>query len=283
MPALLEKLLKLAAPGPDAASLGVQSVLHKARQADIVRDPFPHIVIPNALDPALYSRLEAEFPSDEAMLQGRPAGNNVKHFYGSCEVLKDERISPLWRNFFQYHTSARFYREMLGLFGADIRTLHPKLEKRMNKKLKDLKVGVRRMDPSAEAIMECQFGINSPVLENPSSVRGPHIDGPDTLYQCMLYFRREDDRADGNLELYRFNEGADLSAATPKAIDPDLVSRAATVPYEKNMLIVFLNSPRSLHGVSPRGVTALTRRYVGILCDLPLKIFPRQLSRALPA
>ena len=261
-----------------ALALGVQSILNKARAKEIVREPFPHLVIRDALDLKLYERLAAEFPSDETMMRGKQAGNNKKHFYGACAVLTDEKISPLWRNFFKFHVSNHFYQEMLTLFGRQIRELHPELETRLKKKMKNLRTGVRRADLSAEAFMDCQFAINSAVLENSSTVRGPHLDGPDTLYQCMLYFRDERDRAGGDLEFYRFKEGIDLSTISPKAIDPSLVSKMVTIPYEKNTLIVFLNSQRSLHGVSHRAVTPFTRRYVGILCDLPMKIFPRRIS-----
>lgn len=236
-----------------AAALGVQSLLKKARSADVVTDPFPHLVIRQALDTSLYERLAAEFPSDEIMMKGKTPGNNKKHFYGACSVLTDERISPAWRNFFKYHVSNHFYQEILRLFNRPVRERFPELERRLGKKLKRLRTGIRRMDESvAEALLDCQFGINSPVLDQSSTVRGPHIDGPDTLYQCMLYFREEHDNAGGDLELYRFKDGIDLSTITPKAIDSSLVSKAATVPYEKNTLIVFLNSPRSLHGVSPQ-------------------------------
>ncbi len=261
-----------------AGALGVQSILHNARVEDVIEDPFPHLVIQEALDPALYERLASEFPSDDILTMGKNPGNNKKHFFGARAALTDDRISPLWRNFFEYHVSGHFYREVVRLFDRQIRRLYPDLPARLKKDLKRLRTGVRRADLSAEAFTDCQFAINSPVSENSSTVRGPHLDGPDTLYQCMLYFRDERDTAGGDLELYRFKEGADLSAVGPKAIDPALVSRVKTVAYEKNTMIVFLNSPRSLHGVSYRSVTPFTRRYVGILCDFPMKIFPRRLT-----
>lgn len=251
----------------------VQSVLHKARKADIVKDPFPHLVIPNALDPDLYARLEAEFPANGVIQKdGKEAGDNKKHFYGAAKALSDGRVSALWKDFFNFHLSERFYREVLSLFDEEIQALYPDLESRLKKPLKELKTGIRRLNSSAEALLDCQFAINTPVSE-PSSVRGPHLDGPQTLYQCLLYFRNDREAAGGDLELYRFKEGVDLSTITPKAVDPSLVSKAAAVPYEKNTLIAFLNSPRSLHGVSPRAATPLTRRYFNALCDLKTDVY----------
>ena len=256
------------------ASKTIPSVLGKARAADIVREPFPHLVIHEALDSDFYEKLAAEFPRDEiVMREGKKDRGNQKHFYGAAKALADERVSVLWKDFFRHHLSDGFYGEMLELFDREIRWLYPDLEDRLNKELKDLKTGLRRSDMSAEAMLDCQFAINTPVLE-PSSVRGPHLDGAQTFYQCLLYFRDDRDDAGGDLELYRFKEGVDLSAVTPKAIEKNLVSKAVTVPYRKNTLIAFLNSPRSLHGVSPRAATPFTRRYFNALCDLTTDLYP---------
>ena len=255
------------------ASKTIPSVLGKARSSDIVREPFPHLVIHEALDSDFYERLAAEFPRDEVVLrEGKKDRGNQKHFYGAAKALADARVSELWKDFFRYHLSDVFYGEMLEIFGREIRLLYPDLEHRLNKRLQDLRTGIRRSDLSAEAMLDCQFAINTPVLE-PSSVRGPHLDGAQTLYQCLLYFREDRDDAGGDLELYRFKEGADLSTVTPKAIDKSLVQKAAAVPYRKNTLIAFLNSPRSLHGVSPRAATPFTRRYFNALCDLKTDLY----------
>jgi len=249
-----------------------QSLLKKARASEIVREPFPHLVIRDALDPALYDRLEREFPADETVMGGKPAGSNKKYFYGASKVLADERISPLWKGFFRTHLSGEFYRQAIELFRKEIFALYPDIESKLGKRLEELATGVRRLDVSAEAWMDCQFAINSPVAER-SSVRGPHLDGADTLFQCLLYFRDPRDQAGGDLELFRFKKGVPTTALEAKSIDPRYVEKAASVPYEKNTLIVFLNSPFSLHGVSPRDVTTHTRRYADVLCDLPIRLF----------
>lgn len=250
-----------------------QSVLSKARSADVVMEPFPHVVIRNALDPALYEKLAAEFPADEVVMNGKLLKSNAKYFYGAAKALADDRISPLWKDFFRTHASDDFYREAVALFGSAIKALYPDLEIRLKKKTADLRTGIRRRDASAEAAMDCQFAINSPVTERVSSVRGPHVDGAKTLFQGLLYFKDTGDEAGGNLELYRFREGVDPSSLELSAVDPALVEKAASVVYEKNTLIFFLNSIRSLHGVSPRAVTPRTRRYFNVLCDLPVELF----------
>ncbi len=264
---------QVTAPVPRVSIEGTQSFFHKARSADIAKEPFPHLVIRNALDPALYERLAAEFPPDEVIMKGKPAGNNNKHFYGAAKVLRDERVSPLWKDFFKAHLTRGFYQEAVALFADEILALYPDLETRLKKNIKDLRTGIRHFDSLAEAALDCQFAINSPVLERSSAVRGPHLDGADTLYQGLLYFRDERDDAGGDLEFYRFKEGVDLSGVNPRSIDGGFVSKAATVRYEKNTLVAFLNSKESLHGVSPRAVTSHTRRYFNVLCDLPIPLY----------
>lgn len=39
------------------------SVLQKATAADVRRDPFPHLILENALPEDLYAALEASFPA----------------------------------------------------------------------------------------------------------------------------------------------------------------------------------------------------------------------------
>ena len=45
------------------------------------------------------------------------------------------------------------------------------------------------------------------------------------------------------------------------------VTRFKTIPYRANTLVMWLNTPRSLHGVSPRPPTDVPRRYINILAE----------------
>jgi hypothetical protein len=70
----------------------------------------------------------------------------------------------------------------------------------------------------------------------------------------------------GELELYRHNPAAAQFDKRHQLIRGDF-EVARTVPYRPNMLVMWVNSPRALHGVSPRHPTSVPRRYVNIICE----------------
>jgi hypothetical protein len=46
-----------------------------------------------------------------------------------------------------------------------------------------------------------------------------------------------------------------------------------SVPYEANTLVLFLNSPNSVHGVTPRPPTPHVRRYINFQVELSRDLF----------
>ena len=51
------------------------------------------------------------------------------------------------------------------------------------------------------------------------------------------------------------------------------VERVTTVKYESNVLVLFVNSLRSLHGVSVRQPTPWTRCFLNLLAEVPTPLF----------
>src|SRR5215471_2320448 len=115
----------------------MQCVLGRASASQIVDDPFPHVVVHEALEPDYYRRLADEFPAAEIILDGREPVSNRNFRYTANAVLDDARIGPLWREFMTYHTSRAFFLRVLELFDARIRELHPDLEATVGKRLHD--------------------------------------------------------------------------------------------------------------------------------------------------
>lgn len=203
------------------------SILSRAAKADLVTEPYPHLVITEALDPAIFEQLSSQFPADDIILNGR-AAKDTWFDYPACKVVADERVSALWREFFAYHTSKAFFDELVALAGPQMRALKPDLEQRAGRRLEDFIVGMRpggRGDPLAEgadASMECQFYLN--YTRQPRVVRGPHVDRPSELFAALLYFRREDDDSSGaNLEIC---EATTDLCPTPHAV------KISTLPAE---------------------------------------------------
>lgn len=250
-----------------------QSVLSRLTPADIVYDPFPHVVVENALDPDWYAALAESYPSLEKVVGSRELKNNKAYLLNAVEVLPDEAIAPVWRDFFAHHTSDTFFREMCAFWDVAIAREYPDLDERFGKPLADLSTAVRPKagklttgNDAADVMLDVQFGVNSPVTEV-SRVRGPHVDKPQKLFAGLLYLRRPDDPSTGgDLGLYRARTER-YSFDGQLDLDDRYVERIKEIPYRPNTLVMWLNTPRSLHGVSPRSVTDVPRRYVNFISE----------------
>ena len=267
------------------------SILSRASQADLVLDPYPHLVIKNALDPEIYAKLESQFPAPEVILNGRTI-KDTWFDYPACKVIEDDRVAPLWRDFFKYHTSKDFFNELVDLTGDQIRALRPDLERRVGRSLEDFAVGMRpggRGDPladGADVSMECQFYLN--YTQKTRVVRGPHVDRPSELFAALLYFRHEDDLSSGaDLTVCAAKEDIYPSANVvkisklPAEIDDGVVRTVDTIRYAPNTLVLFLNSPKSIHAVTPRSPTDVPRRHINFCCDVSFDLFEMNLPARL--
>ena len=264
------------------------SILSNASTSSLVLDPYPHLVIRNALDPEVFEQLAARFPEDDLVVNGRDV-KDTWYDYPACLVAKDDRISTLWREFFAYHVSPAFYKQLVGLFGDAIRKTHPQIERQLGKPLAEAKVGMRpggKGDPlahGADVSMECQFYTN--FTRAPRAVRGPHVDRPSELFAALLYFRQQgDDSTGGDLDICEATDShlypsanSVLLAELPAEVSPAQVRTIETARYAPNTLVLFINSPKSVHSVSGRSPTPLTRRHINFCCDLTFDLFEMRL------
>ncbi len=249
------------------------SILQKTTPEAIEPDPFPHLHIENALPQELYDDLASSYPAMEKIVGARPLENNKAYLSNAVDILPDQEIPQVWRDFFSYHTSDAWFREALAFWQEPLARIYPDIEQRFGKSLQDLATGLRqkagrktRGNQDAEIMLDVQFGINSPVTEV-STVRGPHVDKPEKLFAALLYFRRPDDPSTGgDLGLYRCTKRTDAFDGQYNIGDAH-VERVKSVPYKPNSLVMWINSKQSLHGVSPRSVTDVPRRYVNFIAE----------------
>src|SRR5262245_60424424 len=111
------------------------SLLGRALRRDIVTEPFPHIVVEDALPADYYRQLAAEYPGFKAIAGEGPHGNNVLYLKSAYQIPHMPEVSPAWREFFAYHVSREFYSEILALFADHIRDCHPTFEGMPGRKL----------------------------------------------------------------------------------------------------------------------------------------------------
>jgi len=260
-----------------AADATPHSILSRLSRERITFEPYPHAWTSEALEPAYYAELEAAFPSLERIAGAGPLPNNRPYRLPACEVFEDRAVPAVWRCFFAYHCSGAFLREQVSLWRAAIEREYPDLEARFGKPLSEITADVRLCRQGslpenllenlrADAILDCQFVVNSPVTR-PSSVRGSHVDRPYKLFVALLYFRHPEDRSSGgDLRIER------LRTPGPRFdrrqhVDERCVECCAEIPYAPNTLVAWLNTARSLHAVTARSETPVPRRYLNFLTE----------------
>ncbi len=243
------------------------SLLNKSASVEVQTVPFPHIVIKNALDDDFYQQLSCNYPETDLIRNSTKVSN--RHQIQAKEALAHDSIHPLWKQFINYHTSRAFYLELLQLFSPHIQAAYPWLENSVGKLLPDFSCGIRDSEAShlPDVCIDCQPGLNT-VSKERSTVRTPHLDARNKLLTGLFYMKHADDMSEGgDLELYKFTSKKPLFTK-PSTPDRNHVTVAATVPYQQNTALFFMNSPASVHGVSPRDATEIPRRLVNLIVGM---------------
>lgn len=247
----------------------MKTVLWKARPADVRLEPFPHLVVRDAMDEGIYRHLCERFPPIDVFTGGAAPPSNRRFNLNAVDVLADERLDPLWREHVRLHTSSEFFHRVLDLFEDHIRRLNPGVEAGLGP-LRELRVGLRHRDDyaAADLLLDATVVINTPVVGRPSSVRRGHVDKPHKLYSGLFYMRHPEDRAaGGDLELYRFRGGRP-GGFHDREVPDRWLERVATVRYEPNVLVMYPNCVGALHGVTVREPGPYPRRLLTFASDL---------------
>ncbi len=253
-------------------------LLSSVELSDIVTEPYAHYTQTGVVPASLYQELAADFPSLATIVNDRTdIGSNEAVRMTTKQVLSDRRISALWREFFEYHTSAEYWRDVTRLFASHFRREFPGLEEQIGRPYEEWRVMPRGYAGEADVRLDCQFVMNTPVTRK-SSVKTAHIDLCDKIFSALFYMRDPRDHSQGgDLDIYDWRREPRFVKHRTLMRDVELVK---TVPYQANSYLCFVNSPAAVHGVSPRGETDVPRRYINFIAELPIKAFePKQIGR----
>ncbi|XRB09862.1 2OG-Fe(II) oxygenase [Pycnococcus provasolii] len=276
---LADALLDSYKPGDDRFSL-----LGNATKDDVFAEPYPHIFKTNALPQELYDALAEAFPPmSKAFKRGYPK-NNVRVDMPAFKTLKNYDpntvshfpVHALWQRFVDYHISSAFYQKLSELAGEHIRKSYGNAVVYGNERFKGVSSRtLKRGDRKSSVDLDCQISYNTPTLTK-SSVRGPHIDDSAKIYGSLFYMRHPNDTSKGgDFQVYNCNGACKplppskiKSSAGHKVhtqFGSGTVSVAKTVPYQANTLVLFINSKRAVHGVTPRTPSRLPRIFVNLI------------------
>jgi len=261
------------------------SVLQNATAADVRAKPFPHLILHDALPAEICDALIEHYP-DPTLYGIDLSQNNIRYDYPAYKAATDERIPAVWREVLAYHSSPAFYADVLRVFGDQILRLYGQRFESLEQ-LASLRTGVRGADDftDKDVLLEAQLSGNTPVREI-CAVRGLHIDKGDKLFSGLLYLRPDGDNSmGGDLEIRRFKSGMSAEKKQRKvhfdfSIEDRHTELVSTVRYEKNVLVLFINTLESLHAVTPRAPTDKLRLFMNIVAEVvaPPLYMPRPLD-----
>lgn len=252
---------------------GPPTVLTRASPALVTAEPYPHIVLADAVDEGLCRELIRGFPPLPVITGGRKHASNERYSYPAVGATRDPRVSDTWRRFLEAHVSQAFLEQLLDVFGDSVRRLYPDFEHRFGR-LSELRAGVRSRDDfdSADVLLDAQVCLNTPVVDRATSVRGPHVDVPNKLFAGLFYLRHPDDESrGGELAVYRFR--GDPGGFRGQFIGGRYVEVVERVPYHANLLVLLVNSVRSLHGVEERSPSPHPRCFLNLLGEVREPLF----------
>jgi hypothetical protein len=215
-------------------------VRDKLETAEIHRDPFPHLVIPDLLPEPWFRRLADSVPPLETFEQSK---NGIK-----ADMPLDEDDPHFAAAPADFRAAWSVLRDDL-LRGTIAPVLRQRLEGEIREKYADLfsaelaeRIMADGLDASPGRIM----------ARRPGYDLRPHTDPAHFAVTCLLYFTAARDEASGALCLFRPErtpELHDVSTYYPdreEGIGAELVK---TIPIRENLFVAFLNGRESLHGV----------------------------------
>jgi hypothetical protein len=216
------------------------AVRAKVESAEISRDPFPHLMIPDLLPEAFFQRLATAIPPLESFEQSKrgikadlPLRDENPYFTGAPEGFRE-----VWR---------QLRDEMIRAVVGPI--LAQRLENEIRAKYADL------FSPEiADQILE--GGLVTSDGRIMSRKAGywlkPHTDSAHFAVTCLLYFTVGRNETSGALCLFRPERAPELRTVStyyPEKEEGIGVELVKTIPIRANLFVAFLNGRRSVHGV----------------------------------
>ena len=235
------------------------SLLQNFKQTDFFNEPFPHVIIKNALPENLYKNLENSFPNE--LIKNTNDDNKRGTIFK--EHIEDKEKYKIWYDLLKYNSSNSFFNEFYNIFKESFNFSNTALMKTVEKYHQK----IISNNPSDEIQPDVVYGFNTPA-KTPSSVRGVHLDTHDKLYIGLYYMRGLNDKTKGrDLIIYNWKKNYNLSDKKKILYTSKFkylqnhTEEFKKINYDRNTLFLGLNTINSLHGVSIREQSDSVRQF----------------------
>ena len=254
----------------------MSNIFKKLLEADVVLEPFPHVVIEGLIDRNTYTDLEKQFPSglsikkyhnsvQDFIAKRLMAGSTIEELGYFIRGLDDSKAKRYIANY-QRKAQNKYPSELkltqntpLILEFKSLRTvdgLHS--FKKLKSDWEDIRLSVlrkfREWIPAGrednipwKALEQFSFSrgdvrVNTKVSIEGTTSLGPHIDNSQEIIAGLIYFKSDNDNSDGgDLGLYGLNNGVGFQFMSPKRRIPDeYVNLEKNIRYGKNIAVFSL-------------------------------------------
>jgi len=234
-------------------------------------DPYPHIIIEDALNKTIADELLNQFPNS-SVVNSDESMDNSRWSFSACDAQRDLRVSDIWKKMIDYHTSKEFWDAIRDAFGPNLES-HIRTSRNQAALLDDSRVGIRgdHNFDSSDILLEAQISGNTPVTK-PTAVRGTHLDEGNKIFSGLYYLRsHKDDSVGGDFQILRWKKWVPSRLKAQMYFEGmmDCVELVKRVPYRHNTLVLLLDSIDALHSVSVRSPTNYSRLFLNLDGVLP--------------
>ena len=243
------------------------SILNSVNEKSVYLEPFPYLAAGECLPEKIYEELSRTYPKDSDIISmsrhyDSYPGENIRVDIPGGAFLKNiSDFSQIWQDFVSYHLSEDFRDDVLRVFGSSIERYYPELFPALSAYPCAARFTENDIHPIS---LDCQIGINTPNSTS-SSVIGPHTDCSVELWAGLLYFRNELDYSKGgDLTLWRWKKRVSRSFNKNKVANKKIFP-FRTIEYRANTLVFFLNTFDSIHSVTSRTPSSVSRRLVNVI------------------
>ena len=140
-------------------------VYRRLDDATVISEPFPHLILEDALDADLCETLIHEMPPLDVLTRGASPETNKRFTLSHAEAFANSRIANTWKNVLCQGLSQAFLDRVLRLFCSHIRQEFVDFEERFGT-IDSLQALPRQIGgrPQTTVGMDAQISVNTPVL-----------------------------------------------------------------------------------------------------------------------